>query len=137
VEKVENMWGILIIGAIILSIFDIRSMEIPLPIFLIYAVASLYHANLGAVHIVFTMAVILLGRLAERFEFGFGNGDCYLLAIFSLHLTAMNFLHLLFIASFSGILFAFLTKIFTKKLPRVLPFFPFLTLGLIVVHVFF
>lgn len=65
-----------------------------------------------------------------------GGGDILLISALSLLLKTQLILHLLFIASCSGLLFLLFSSLLTKKKMIQLPFVPFLSLGLFYVLYF-
>ena len=59
-----------------------------------------------------------------------GLGDLWVIGLWSFFLSGYELLQILFIASFSGLVF-FVLQVFRRKRPEQLPFLPFLFIGLL------
>ena len=111
---------LLLLGACVLAIYDLRSMEYPLLLWLILHAICLLCTGPTLLMGVF----ILLGLLSSVYSIGIGAGDFLLLATFSLTLSATQVLLVMQGASLIGLLVFF----FKKEKDRI-PFVPCLFLS--------
>ena len=111
---------LLLLGSCVLAVYDLRSMEYPLLLWLVLHGLCLFFTSPTLLMGVF----LLLGLLSAVYSIGIGAGDFLLLATFSLTLSAVQVLLVMQGASLIGLL-AFLLK---KEKDRI-PFVPCLFLS--------
>lgn len=111
---------LLLLGSCVLAIYDLRSMEYPLLLWLVLHALCLFFTSPTLLMGVF----LFLGVLSAVYSIGIGAGDFLLLATFSLTLSAVQVLLVMQGASLIGLL-AFLFK---KEKDRI-PFVPCLFLS--------
>ena len=109
-----------LLGSCVLAIYDLRSMEYPLLLWLVLHALCLFFTSPTLLMGVF----LFLGVLSAVYSIGIGAGDFLLLATFSLTLSAVQVLLVMQGASLIGLL-AFLFK---KEKDRI-PFVPCLFLS--------
>ena len=109
-----------LLGSCVLAIYDLRSMEYPLLLWLVLHALSLFFTSPTLLMGVF----LFLGVLSAVYSIGIGAGDFLLLATYSLTLSAVQVLLVMQGASLIGLL-AFLFK---KEKDRI-PFVPCLFLS--------
>ena len=111
---------LVLLGSCVLAIYDLRSMEYPLLLWLVLHALCLFFTSPTLLMGVF----LFLGVLSAVYSIGIGAGDFLLLATFSLTLSAVQVLLVMQGASLIGLL-AFLFK---KEKDRI-PFVPCLFLS--------
>lgn len=111
---------LLLLGSCVLAIYDLRSMEYPLLLWLVLHALCLFFTNPTLLMGVF----LLLGLLSAIYSIGIGAGDFLLLATFSLILSAVQVLLVMQGASLIGLLIF----LFKKEKDRI-PFVPCLFLS--------
>ncbi len=111
---------LLLLGSCVLAIYDLRSMEYPLLLWLVLHALCLFFTSPTLLMGVF----LFLGVLSAVYSIGIGAGDFLLLATFSLTLSAVQVLLVMQGASLIG----FLVFLFKKEKDRI-PFVPCLFLS--------
>lgn len=111
---------LLLLGSCVLAIYDLRSMEYPLLLWLVLHALCLFFTSPTLLMGVF----LFLGVLSAVYSIGIGAGDFLLLATFSLTLSAVQVLLVMQGASLIGLL----TFLFKKEKDRI-PFVPYLFLS--------
>ena len=111
---------LLLLGSCVLAIYDLRSMEYPLLLWLVLHALCLFFTSPTLLMGVF----LFLGVLSAVYSIGIGAGDFLLLATFSLTLSAVQVLLVMQGASLIGLL----TFLFKKEKDRI-PFVPCLFLS--------
>ncbi|MFS9341384.1 prepilin peptidase [Streptococcus australis] len=109
-----------LLGSCILAIYDLRSMEYPLLLWLVLHALCLFFTSPTLLMGVF----LFLGVLSAVYSIGIGAGDFLLLATFSLTLSAVQVLLVMQGASLIGLL----VFVFKKEKDRI-PFVPCLFLS--------
>ena len=111
---------LVLLGSCVLAIYDFRSMEYPLLLWLVLHALCLFFTSPTLLMGVF----LLLGVLSAVYSIGIGAGDFLLLATFSLTLSAVQVLLVMQGASLIGLL----VFVFKKEKDRI-PFVPCLFLS--------
>ena len=111
---------LVLLGSCVLAIYDFRSMEYPLLLWLVLHALCLFFTSPTLLMGVF----LFLGVLSAVYSIGIGAGDFLLLATFSLTLSAVQVLLVMQGASLIGLL----TFLFKKEKDRI-PFVPCLFLS--------
>ena len=111
---------LLLLGSCVLAIYDFRSMEYPLLLWLVLHALCLFFTSPTLLMGVF----LFLGVLSAVYSIGIGAGDFLLLATFSLTLSAVQVLLVMQGASLIGLL----VFVFKKEKDRI-PFVPCLFLS--------
>ena len=111
---------LLLLGSCVLAIYDLRSMEYPLLLWLVVHALCLFFTSPTLLMGVF----LFLGVLSAVYSIGIGAGDFLLLATFSLILSAVQVLLVMQGASLIGLLIF----LFKKEKDRI-PFVPCLFLS--------
>ncbi len=109
----------LAIMGLLLGLFDIKSRQYPLVIWLFLSLPLLMSAK----PTIGTWLLLALGLLATFRSFGIGNGDFLFLATLSLNLSLIQLLLLIQLASLIGIAYAY----YFQQKKRLIPFVPFMT----------
>ncbi|KXT76774.1 A24 family peptidase [Streptococcus sp. DD12] len=112
-----TLW--LAIMGVLLGLFDIKSRQYPLVIWIFLTLPLLMSAK----PTVGTWILLALGLFATFRPFGMGNGDFLFLATLSLNLSLMQLLLLIQLASLIAIAYAY----YYKQKSRLIPFVPFMT----------
>ena len=137
----ETLWGaVLLLALAALSWIDARTLRLPDVLTLPLAAAGLVQAwaltgrivpalvGAGAGYLFFVLVETGFRRL--RGKDGLGRGDAKLLAAGGAWCGWMGLPWIVMIASSSGLVFAGLAMLFARRLPGLLPFGPFLALGI-------
>ena len=111
---------LVLLGSCVLAIYDLRSMEYPLLLWLVLHALCLFFTSPTLLMGVF----LFLGVLSAVYSIGIGAGDFLLLATFSLTLSAVQVLLVMQGASLIGLL----VFVFKKEKDRI-PFVPCLFLS--------
>lgn len=114
---------ILILGGLVLTIYDIKHREYPFMVWLVMTFVLLILTQLNWIFCLF----LLLAYLTERYQLNIGSGDFLYLARLALLFSFSEILWIIQISSLLGLSIFFLFK------PRSLPYIPFLFLASILV----
>lgn len=105
-----------------LSLYDLKSQEFPLLVWLLPTLTLLLFSNLNLL----TLIIFLLGITAELIDLRIGSGDFLYLSTLSIILDLQNILWIVQISSLLGIFYCLIYK------NRRIPFLPFLSGGYLI-----
>lgn len=117
---------VLLVGGLVLTIYDIKYQEYPFAIWLFFTFVGLVLSQLNWLFCGF----LLLAYLTEKWQWKIGSGDFLYLASLSLVFGFMEILWIVQVSSLLGLAIFFIFK------PKSLPYVPFLFLASIIINLY-